>query len=92
MARIFEMDPNRMRDLPDETGDETNDDTTFEIIEPEEEDLDLDEDEDDETIDTVDWVSNRNRSRGRWGLEVTPRDDFDRRFVLPDPEEFDEAS
>jgi hypothetical protein len=91
MARIFEMDPNRMRDLPDETGEETDDDTIFEIIEPEEEDLDLDED-DDETIDTVDWVSNQNRSRGRWDLEMAPRDDFDRRFVLPNDEEFDEAS
>lgn len=94
MARIFEMDPNRMRDLPDETGvEEDEDETTFEIIEEDnEEELDLDDDDDEETIDTVDWVSNRNRSRGRWDLEMVPPEDFGRRFILPTDEEYDEAS
>ena len=92
MARILEMDPNRMRDLPDEIEDtETEDDATFEIIESEEE-LDLEEDDDEETVDTVDWVSHRNRGRGRWEIEMSPGDDFDRRFVMPTDEEYDEAS
>jgi len=90
MARIIEMDPNRMRDLPDEIEIEEDDAATLEIVESDET-LSLDED-DDETIDTVDWVSDRNRSRGRWDLEMAPQDDVDQRFSLPSDEEFDEAS
>lgn len=92
MARIFEMDPNRMRDLPDETGGEEEEEESTTFVEEEEEELDLDDDDDEETIDTVDWVSDRNRSRGRWDLEMVPPEDFGRRFILPTDEEYDEAS